>query len=217
MCLQFRSWVLIYSHMITLEICTKILGLSIFNPTSHRFYKWNWKAKAQRGLSAILWWLKSALKRFKRSFSLRQKLCPIIVSFSGLCLAWNKESLPPLISSHPSKTRWSSPWLTCLVRAQRKRLNQHAPRGAAGDDWHSQDNPPLKHCWVFSPLQQAFCSLSLCCFFTLMPLPLPLLPSSLLHVSLPSLSFQPSSPPQHKSKTTAVPVLLHWDRQITAF
>lgn len=94
--------------------CTKLLGISIFNPTFHRFCKWNWKAKAPRGLSALLWWVKSALMRFKRGRSLRQRLCPITRPFFFKVCVWapNKEpsAQPPTTSTHQRPTGLALDW-----------------------------------------------------------------------------------------------------------
>ena len=181
-----------------MEPARRFLGISY---SSHCFCKWNWKAEAPRGLSDLLWWVKSALMRFKRGCRLRQKLCPTTQPFVRTVSAPEQRPPPPppqplSTSTHQDPLVWP---LTDMhgqaSRVQSKRLNQQAPRGATGDDWHSQDNLPLKHCWVFSLLQRGFQSIVCHCLVVFLPSypspshpTLPFLPPLHLHLSLPSLS-----------------------------
>lgn len=174
------------------ESSKKLLGISIFSATLHCFCKWNWKAKAQRGLSALLWWVKSALMKFKRGRSHRQKLWPILFFWSESG-PWTKSFQPP----PPIKDPLVWP-LTDMhgqaFRAQRKGgQNNKGQRVLLGDDWQNQENLPLKNYWVFSPLQCHFQLMFSCCFALIsLPSPLSLFPFIFFYaLTLPSTFVLP--------------------------
>lgn len=50
--------------------------------------------KAPRGLSALLWWAKSAPMMFKEAAVSDKGMAPSPIPFLGLCLAQNKEPSP---------------------------------------------------------------------------------------------------------------------------
>lgn len=106
---------------------------------------------------------------------------------------------PPTISTHQRPIGLALDW-HAWSSLQRKRLNQQAPRGATGDDWHSQDNLPLKHYWVFSPLQRAF---QLVFVLLFCPHISAITPFTLPSPTLPFSTFSLLSPrPQHTSAST---------------
>lgn len=142
--------------------CTKLLCISILNPTSHRFCKWNWKAKHRGACQPyydglkVPWWGSKEAAASDKSFTPSP-----IPFFSGLCLATNKELFPPWPPTTSTQQRPIGLALDWHALSSLQGLEEESKlTSAKGRCWGmidmAKDNLPLKHYWVFSRLQ--FCS-----------------------------------------------------------
>lgn len=114
--------------------CLSLSDMSIFKSTSYCFGS-EAKKENTEGSVSLIWWVKRAMMRFKKAKSSDKRFAPFLFEV----WVFPRTMSFPFVSNylHPSKTQWSGPWLTSMVKlADHKQRGQTSKCQGVGDDWH---------------------------------------------------------------------------------